>query len=69
LTPAGDRSSNGTNTWEADVHAVAFLGDHYEYELNVGALPLTVQSLQRVSGDRIRVHIPPDACTVVAGDN
>jgi iron(III) transport system ATP-binding protein len=69
LTPAGDRSINGTNTWEADVHAVAFLGDHYEYELNVGALPLTVQSLQRVSGDRIRVHIPPDACTVVAADN
>jgi iron(III) transport system ATP-binding protein len=68
LMPLGDTSVNGTNTWEADVHAVAFLGDHYEYELNVGSLPLTVQSLQRVAGNRIRVHIPPDACTVVADE-
>ena len=60
-----DRSVNGTNTWEADVETVAFLGDHYEYEVNAGPVPLTVHSARRVEGDRIRVHIPPDACAVV----
>jgi iron(III) transport system ATP-binding protein len=61
-----DQSVNGTNTWEADVATVAFLGDHYEYEINAGSLALTVQSSRRVEGDRIKVHIPPDACAVVA---
>ena len=60
-----DASSNGTNTWEADVQTVAFLGDHYEYEVKAGALALTVQSSRRVEGDRIKLHIPPDACAVV----
>ncbi|MHB1243129.1 MAG: ABC transporter ATP-binding protein [Gaiellaceae bacterium] len=60
-----DRSVNGMNTWEADVATVAFLGDHYEYEVNAGSLALTLQSSRRVEGDRIRVHIPPDACAVV----
>ena len=60
-----DDALNGTNTWEASVHAVAFLGDHYEYEVSAGPLALTVQSSQRVPGDRIKVHIPPDACAVV----
>jgi len=60
-----DHSVNGMNTWEADVATVAFLGDHYEYEVNAGPLALTVQSSRRVEGDRIRVHIPPDACAVV----
>ena len=62
---ADDMSVNGTNTWDADVETVAFLGDHYEYEVNAGLVPLTVQSARRVEGDRIRVHIPPDACAVV----
>ncbi len=66
LVQAGDRSTDGTNTWDAGVHSVAFLGDHYEYELNAGAIPLSVQSPRLVSGDRIRVHIPPEACAVVA---
>jgi iron(III) transport system ATP-binding protein len=60
-----DHSVNGTNTWEADVATVAFLGDHYEYEVNAGSLALTVQSSRRVEGGRIRLHIPPDACAVV----
>jgi iron(III) transport system ATP-binding protein len=60
-----DRSVNGTNTWEADVETVSFLGDHYEYEVSAGSVALTVQSAHRVEGDRIRVHIPPGACAVV----
>ena len=61
-----DTSVNGTNTWEASVGRVAFLGDHYEYEVTAGPLALTVVSSRRVEGDRIKVHIPPDACAVVA---
>jgi iron(III) transport system ATP-binding protein len=67
LLPA-DSTTNGTNTWEGDVHAVAFLGDHYEYDVHVGSLPLTVQSMQRVPGDRIKLHIPSDACSILADE-
>jgi ABC-type Fe3+/spermidine/putrescine transport system ATPase subunit len=56
----------GVNTWDADMHTVAFLGDHYEYELTAGPLSLTVVSPRKVEGDRQRIHIPPDACSVVA---
>jgi iron(III) transport system ATP-binding protein len=61
-----DVTTNGTNTWDADVHTVAFLGDHYEYELEAGAIALTVQSAQRIPGERIKVHIPPEACAVLS---
>jgi iron(III) transport system ATP-binding protein len=65
LLPEDDGTFNGTNTWEADVHTVAFLGDHYEYELNAGPVALVAQSSRRVDGARLKVHIPPDACAVV----
>ena len=65
LLSAADTSVNGTNTWDADVRTVAFLGDHYEYEVSAGDLALTVQSSRLVTGDRIKVQIPPDACAVV----
>jgi iron(III) transport system ATP-binding protein len=65
LMPRDDSSSNGTNTWEATVHSVAFLGDHYEYEVNAGSLSLTVLSSTRVPDERVKVHLPPDACSVV----
>jgi iron(III) transport system ATP-binding protein len=65
LVPSDDATFNGTNTWEADVHTVAFLGDHYEYELSAGRVALTAQSSRRVDGARLKVHIPPDACSVV----
>ena len=61
----GDTSVNGTNTWDADVHSTAFLGDHYEYELEAGSLRLIAQTSRPVQGSRIRVHIPGDACSVV----
>jgi iron(III) transport system ATP-binding protein len=56
---------NGTNTWEADVQRVAFLGDHYEYELSAGSISLLVQSTRLVNRERINVHIPADACAVL----
>ena len=65
LIPFDDRSADETNIWDADVGTVAFLGDHYEYEVSAGHIPLTVQSSRLVPGDRIKVHIPPSACAVV----
>src|SRR6266545_1448642 len=66
LAAADDVAVNGTNTWLADVHAVAFLGDHYEYDVIADGVQLTVQNSRRIAGDRIKVHIPPDACSVVS---
>ena len=60
-----DAAVNGTNTWDADVESVAFLGDHYEYKLSAGSIPLLVQTPRRVDGERIKVHIPAEACAVV----
>ena len=65
LAPPRDGAANGTNTWETTVHAVAFLGDHYEYELEAGPLALSAVSSRLLPGDRIDVHIPADACTIV----
>jgi iron(III) transport system ATP-binding protein len=65
LVSAGDSSVNTTNTWDASIHAAAFLGDHYEYELEAGSVQLVVQTSRAVEGPRIKVHIPRDACSVV----
>ncbi|HEX9350163.1 MAG TPA: ABC transporter ATP-binding protein [Gaiellaceae bacterium] len=65
LGAEGTQVFNGTDTFVARVHAVSFLGDHYEYELVAGRLPLSVQAAIRVPGENVRVHIPPDACAIV----
>jgi hypothetical protein len=65
IAAPGSGEFNGTNTYDASVHAVSFLGDHYEYRLEAGALPLTVQSPRLLQGERLQVHIPPEACAVV----
>ena len=63
VAPA-DAALNG-NAVEASVRSVAFLGDHYQYELDAGELSLLAQGTRVVDGDRVKVVIPPDACTVV----
>jgi iron(III) transport system ATP-binding protein len=65
LESAESLPTSGSNTLDAHVRSVAFLGDHYEYELQAGSLALTAQSARALSGDRLRVHIPPDACAIV----
>jgi iron(III) transport system ATP-binding protein len=65
VAPA-DAPLNGSNTVEAEVRSVAFLGDHYQYELDAGSMSLLAQGQRVVDGERVKVHIPPDACTVVA---
>jgi iron(III) transport system ATP-binding protein len=66
VEPADPATLNGSNTLAARVTSVAFLGDHYQYELDASGLVLTAQSRHKVGGDDVRVHIPPDACAVVA---
>jgi iron(III) transport system ATP-binding protein len=65
LSPVGSAVTNGTNTYDANVQTVSFLGDHYEYELDAGRLPLHAQSPHRLAGERVTVYIPPDAAAVV----
>jgi iron(III) transport system ATP-binding protein len=65
LEAAESSALNGSNTLDANVHSVAFLGDHYQYELESGSLALTAQTSRAVVGTRVRVHIPPDACAIV----
>jgi iron(III) transport system ATP-binding protein len=65
LEPAGSSMLNGSNTLDAHVHSVAFLGDHYQYELEAGPHTLTAQSSRAVNGERVKVHIPADACAIV----
>ena len=65
LESADGSTLNGSNTLDANVHSVAFLGDHYQYELESGSLALTAQTARAVAGERVKVHIPPDACAIV----
>ncbi len=65
LEAAEGSSMNGSNTLDANVHSVAFLGDHYQYELDAGTLTLTAQSRKQLLVDRVKVHIPADACAIV----
>jgi iron(III) transport system ATP-binding protein len=65
LEAAGSSMLNGSNTLDALVHSVAFLGDHYQYELEAGPHLLTAQSSRAVDGAHMKVHIPPGACAIV----
>jgi iron(III) transport system ATP-binding protein len=66
VAPANGASPDSTNSYEARVHAVSFLGDHYEYELELGRVTLAAQSSALVRGDTVEVRIPPDACSIVS---
>jgi len=56
---------NGANTLDASIHSVAFLGDHYQYELESDGLLLTAQTARPVLAERVKVHIPADGCAIV----
>jgi iron(III) transport system ATP-binding protein len=66
VEPNGTGTHNRSNTFSARVTSVAFLGDHYQYELDASGLALTAQSPHQVGAAEVQVHIPPDACAVVA---
>jgi iron(III) transport system ATP-binding protein len=65
IEAAEGSTMNGSNTLDAKVHSVAFLGDHYQYELDAGPLTLTAQSPRHLPVDSVKVHIPADACAIV----
>jgi iron(III) transport system ATP-binding protein len=65
LVEPADSSLNGSNTLEALVGSVAFLGDHYQVELQSEGLSLLAQGGRVAAGERVKVHIPADACTIV----
>jgi iron(III) transport system ATP-binding protein len=65
LEAAETSTLNGSNTLDATVRSVAFLGDHYQYELETGDLSLTAQTPRAVFAERVKVHIPADACAIV----
>jgi iron(III) transport system ATP-binding protein len=65
VEPADSSAMNGSNTLDARVHSVAFLGDHYQYELVADGLSLTAQTSQPVFAERVKVQIPADACALV----
>jgi ABC-type Fe3+/spermidine/putrescine transport system ATPase subunit len=56
------------NVFDCGVESVAFLGDHYRYELASGALRLIMQSPSLAEGSRLAVSIPPHACAVLPGE-
>ena len=65
VEPADTSTLNGSNTLDARVTAMAFLGDHYQYELAAGSLALTAQTARPVAAENVKVHIPADACAIV----
>jgi iron(III) transport system ATP-binding protein len=65
VEPIETSTLNGSNTLEASISSVAFLGDRYQLELDAAGLPLTAQVSRLVLGERVKVHIPADACAIV----
>jgi iron(III) transport system ATP-binding protein len=65
LGPAKPATTSEPNRCDAELRSLAFLGDHYEYQLGVGSLELLVQTTTPVAGGRLAVHIPPSACAVL----
>ena len=58
-------SAIGDNTFHAEVRSIAFLGDHYLYELDIDSLALTVTDARLHAGPVVTVRIPPSACRVL----
>jgi ABC-type Fe3+/spermidine/putrescine transport system ATPase subunit len=65
VEPADTSTLNGSNTLDARVHSVAFLGDHYQYELDAAGLMLVAQTSRPMPTEHVRVHIPADGCSIV----
>jgi iron(III) transport system ATP-binding protein len=53
------------NMFDVAVSDVSFLGDHYEYRLNVGDLVLIAQCPHQVSAADLKAFVDPAACRLV----
>jgi iron(III) transport system ATP-binding protein len=65
LHASGVGPTSEVNTCDAELRSVAFLGDHYEYQLAIGPLELLAQTTIPITGERFAVRIPSSACAVV----
>jgi iron(III) transport system ATP-binding protein len=59
---------SAADVFPGTVERRSFLGDHYEYDVRLGDLRLTVASRRRVDPGGVGVHIPRQACTLLADD-
>jgi ABC-type Fe3+/spermidine/putrescine transport system ATPase subunit len=66
LSTAEPAATSEANRCDAELRSVAFLGDHYEYQLGIESVELLAQTTAPVTGGRLTVHIPPSACAVLA---
>jgi len=65
LAPETASDAQRQNCWPVTLSSASFLGDHYDFETEMGPGPLTVQTTNAVSGGQLRVHIPATACAIL----
>jgi iron(III) transport system ATP-binding protein len=65
LCSAGAPSGEAANQCRAEILSAAFLGDHYEYELSLGGVMVTVQTTVSAAPSSLMVTIPDGAATIV----
>jgi iron(III) transport system ATP-binding protein len=54
------------NVLEGELRDLAFLGDHYRYEVTCGGIDLVAQGNQARQRGSVSVFIPPEACVVLS---
>jgi len=55
----------GAGSVEGTVLSAAFLGDHYRYQVALGAIRVSVHSQRRLADGPVRLRIPPGVATFV----
>ena len=68
---AGTGAAAGRNAVTAEVEHVVFLGEYAECRVRIGDASLQTRqhpALKVRRGDKVRAEIPPDLCTIIAGD-
>jgi iron(III) transport system ATP-binding protein len=61
----GHDPSTRNNVFDVSINEVAFLGDHYEYNLGVQDVTLVAHSTHKVSTGHLKAAIDPDACLIM----
>jgi iron(III) transport system ATP-binding protein len=56
---------NHDNVFDVTINDVAFLGDHYEYNLRAGDVQLVARSPHKIANGSVRAAIDPGACLIV----
>jgi iron(III) transport system ATP-binding protein len=56
---------NSDNVFDVSVNDIAFLGDHYEYNVAAGDIQLVAHSPHKIAARAVRASIDPGACLIV----